>query len=481
MGKRSSLRRRLGVAYTAALICALVAFAAAALFAVDREQRSALDAQLRSIDGALSIVGDVKKGRFSVDAKDRQQFFTILGARAQSAIVTRGGAVAVSTDDATAHALFAELAPVTRPFCTDARRRSESFRIFAQPLIEDGLHVGTALAWRDTDSIAALDRRVALTFLIVIPLVAVLAIYAGDTIARRGLEPLERVVTLTADIEAEDLSRRLGDISPDVELSRLGATIDRMLDRLECAFDRERRFTSDASHELRAPLSVIRAEADLALRRERESSEYRRALETIASEADALEALTRDLLAAARGGEGREEVREPVDLAEVATLVAGRFASVAGSRRIDVAGASGLQALVSANRALLERALVSAVHNALKYASEGGAVSIDVRAENGNAAITVVDDGPGFTSAGLQRALDRFWRDDEARTRDGAGLGLAIAKSIVERYGGTIAVANARPHGAIVRMSFPRLPLVDRDGEPNQDRAPGVEKIRSIN
>jgi signal transduction histidine kinase len=457
LGNRGSLRRRLGIAYATTLIGALLAFAAAALLAVDREQRSALDAQLRAIGGASSIVGDLKNGRFSVDAKDRQQFFTILGARAQSAIVTNGGTVAVSTDDATAHALFAALAPVTRPAYADLRGRGGRLRIFAEPLVEDGLHVGTALAWRDTEAIAALDRRVALAFLIVIPLVAVLAIVAGDTIARRGLEPLERVVSLAADIEAEDLSQRLGDISRDVELSRLAATIDRMLDRLECAFDRERRFTSDASHELRAPLSVIRAEADLALRSEREPSEYRRALETIASEADALEALTRDLLAAARGGEGREEVREPVDLAEVATLVAGRFASVAGSRRIRVADAPGLQALVSANRALLERALVSAVHNALKYASEGGAVAIDVRAENGSAAITVADDGPGFTPAGLQRALDRFWRDDEARTRDGAGLGLAIAKSIVERYGGTIAVANAQPHGAIVRMSFPRL------------------------
>jgi signal transduction histidine kinase len=200
---------------------------------------------------------------------------------------------------------------------------------------------------------------------------------------------------------------------------------------------------------------VIRAEADLALRTERHPHEYRRALETIASESDALEALTRDLLAAARNGSDIEDVRAPIDLSSVATTVAQRMAVLAGTRRVQLSEVADGGVVIEGNRTLIERAVVSVLHNALKYAPEGGRVEIRVVASQGHAALTVGDDGPGFSDVALQRGFDRFWRDDEARSRDGSGLGLSLAKTIVERYGGTIALANAEPHGAIVRMSFP--------------------------
>jgi signal transduction histidine kinase len=228
-----------------------------------------------------------------------------------------------------------------------------------------------------------------------------------------------------------------------------------MLDRLQKAFERERRFTSDASHELRAPLSVIRAEADLALRSDRTPEEYRRALETIASESDALEALTRDLLAAARNGSDVEDVRAPVDLSLVATAAAKRMSVLNGARRVVVKKPDGEGIIVNGNRALVERAVVSVLHNALKYSSEAGSVEISVSAAAPRVELTISDDGPGFSEAALQRAFDRFWRDDAARGREGSGLGLSLAKTIVERYGGTIALANGDPHGAIVRMTFP--------------------------
>jgi signal transduction histidine kinase len=286
-------------------------------------------------------------------------------------------------------------------------------------------------------------------------LIAAIAILAGGGIARRGLAPLDRIATLASEIEARDLSRRIALPRGSDELARLGATFDRMLDRLQSAFDRERRFTSDASHELRAPLSVIRAEADLALRAERTPDEYKRALETIAAEADALEALTRDLLAAARSGSESEDVSGPVDLTLVASAVAQRVGVLSGARSVRVEGTGGAAAVIRGNRALLERAILSVLHNALKYSPESGSVHIHVAAERPRAELTIRDDGPGFSPLALEHAFDRFWRDDEARSREGSGLGLSLAKTIVERYGGTIDLANAEPHGAIVRMSFP--------------------------
>jgi signal transduction histidine kinase len=450
-----SLRGRLSLAYASALILALTAFALVALAVVDGAQRAALDEQLASTASALRIVGDVRNGRLAVDAGDRRQFATILGTKVDGAIVLPGGSVVVGTDAGVARALAGFASAATARSVATLRVGPETFRVLVEPIVAGGRRVGVALTWRSTAVIAALDRRIALAFAVAIPLLAVLAVVAGAEIARRGLRPLERIASLASEIEARDLSRRLALPARNDELSRLGATFDRMLDRLQSAFDRERRFTSDASHELRAPLSVILAEADLALRTERTPSEYRRALETIATESDALEALTRDLLAAARDGSTVEDVRGSVDLSLVASVVAQRMSVLAAARDVCVRSVAGGEALVEGNRALIERAVLNVVHNALKYSPQAGTVEIRVSGQGPRADVTVRDDGPGFSPLALERAFDRFWRDDAPRSQEGSGLGLSLAKTIVERYGGTIVLANADPHGAIVQMTFP--------------------------
>jgi two-component system sensor histidine kinase MprB len=116
---------------------------------------------------------------------------------------------------------------------------------------------------------------------------------------------------------------------------------------------------------------------------------------------------------------------------------------------------AGGAAIVKGNHALIERAVVSVLDNALKYSSDGGTVEIRVSRGSPQAELSIRDDGPGFSDEALDRGFDRFWRDDDARARDGSGLGLSLAKTIVEHYGGTIVLGNAQPRGAIVRMTFP--------------------------
>jgi signal transduction histidine kinase len=449
-----TLRGRLSLSYASALIVALAVFAVIALAVVDGAQRSALDRQLESIARALQIVGDVHGDKLTLDAGDRRQFATIVGAKAESAIVT-GGAVAIASDQRTAAALSRLASDATAPSHASATIAGRDLRVFVYPIVVKGVRVGAALTWSDLSAIGVVDRSVALGFALAIPLIAVLAMLAGSEIARRGLEPLDRIATLASEIEAHDLARRLALPKRNDELGKLGATFDRMLDRLQSAFDRERRFTSDASHELRAPLSVIRAEADLTLRSERSPEEYRRALETIAEEADALEALTRDLLAAARNDRDAAGGQAPVDLSLVANAVAKRMSVLGGGERVVVNRISQENAIVNVNRALIERAVVSVVHNALKYSPEAARVEIRVSGTMPACELTIHDEGPGFSETALARGFDRFWRDDAARGREGSGLGLSLAKTIVEGCGGTIALANAEPHGAIVRMTFP--------------------------
>ncbi len=451
----ATLRGRLTLGYAAALVVALVAFAALALTVVDQAQRRALDAQLEATAGALRVVGDFKHGRFTVDARDRLQFDEILGAKADGAILASGGSPVVSSNERTAAALETFASQATVPVRATMTVGGEHLRVYAQPLLLGGTRAGSLVTWGDVEALESLDRSLALAFALAIPLIAGLAVLAGGEIARRGLAPLDRIATLASEIEARDLSRRLALPQRADELGRLVATFDRMLDRLESAFQRERRFTSDASHEIRAPLSVIRAEADLALRKERTPDEYRRALDTIASEADALEALTADLLAAARGGADGDDVAAAVDLSLVAAAVAQRMGPLAQRRRVRIDNLAENRAVVRGNRALIERAVVSVVHNALKYSPEAGCIVLHVSGRNGGAELSVRDGGPGFSTDALQRGFDRFWRDDDARAGEGSGLGLSLAKTIVERFGGTIALSNASPRGALVRMTFP--------------------------
>lgn len=450
----NTLRGRLTLAYASALVVALLAFAAVALAVIDRAQRTALDAQLSTTARALLAIVGESEGRVTIDDTDRAQFQAIVGTRSNGVVLQPDGDAAVSSSvDVPADVRRAAI-DANGPALQTLQLGDERLRTFVAPVMRGSRRVGSIAVWRNAEFIGALDRSVAVAFALAIPILAILAMLFGAAITRRGLAPLERIATLASEIEGHDLSRRLALPLRNDELGRFAATFDRMLDRLQQAFGRERRFTSDASHELRAPLSVIRAEADLALRKERGPEEYRDALRVIAAEADALERLTRDLLAAARADSAVEERRGDVDLQAVAAAVAERLTALGAERgvRIGVVPASSVPAL-RADRDALERAVLTIAHNAIKYAR--ALVELRVARTADAVELAVEDDGPGFSETALERAFERFWRDDDARHRDGTGLGLAIAKTTVERAGGSIAIANRPGGGGTVVLRFP--------------------------
>ena len=454
-----TLHARLTLGYAAALVVALVAFAMLALFVIHDAQRMALDDQLATTSRAVLALVDSANAPTVLDPTDRNQFAAIVGAKADSAVFRTNRTVEVTTE-------YSIPPPITRraltsqsPSFATEEIGGEVLRVLTAPATWHGKRVGSVAVWHDADAIAVLDRNVALAFAFAIPLLAALAVLAGGTIARRGLAPLDRIAGLASEIEAYDLSARLDMPPRPDELGRLAATFDRMLDRLQHAFDRERRFTSDASHELRAPLSVIRAEADLALRKERSGAEYRAGLQTIASEADALERLTRDLLTVARAD--TLDAGAPlaaINLSDVAKDAVHQLAVLAAERNVRVNVEAGADATVLAERDGVARAVITLLHNAIKYASDAGHVEVRVARDGDSVELRVSDDGRGFSAEGLQRAFDRFWRDDEARNLPGSGLGLAIAKATVERFGGTISIANGDGGGAVVRLRLPAQP-----------------------
>ena len=250
---------------------------------------------------------------------------------------------------------------------------------------------------------------------------------------------------------------------PDThELDRLATTLNRMLERLDAGFERERRFTNDASHEFRAPLSIILAEADLALSVERPAAQYKRALETIAIEAEAMERLTRDLLSTARRRNDDANETAPVDLGEIAEAAGSRLRILAERRGIVMDTDVGAESGIAAHADAIEQAVVTVVHNAIKYATSRCIVSVR-RDSATSVEVRVSDDGPGFSASALEHAFDRFWRESGSdRNNGGHGLGLPIARSIVERFHGSIAIANSSAGGAIVSMRFPALNISGR-------------------
>lgn len=425
-----SIRARFTVTVVAIVALTIALFASLSIVALDRTLRSSLDSRLRTSGQTIAMAVDVHHGELSIDANDLRSISSVNAGTAFAVYAIDGRLVAGSAPPANAHGWQAASVPITR----------------------GGRTFGNVIVWQPRLWIGEFDRDAAIVSLGVGLLLIALGAIVSRRVAQRVLAPVGEIASLAERIEAYDLSGRLEANGRD-ELGRLCASFDRMLDRLQSAFARERRFIADASHELRAPLAVLRAETDLALRRQRDPSEYRAALVSIAREAVRLEELVDELLAAARA-EVDARQRQTLDAAALVRELGDRVRPAAASRGIDVRIETRGSALAHANRATLERALLAIVHNAIEYGRHEGVVCLRTQRDDGTVRIEIADDGPGFTPDALEHATERFWRGDDSHPRGGSGLGLAIARTIVEANLGSLRLANAADGGAVVSIEL---------------------------
>jgi signal transduction histidine kinase len=272
-----------------------------------------------------------------------------------------------------------------------------------------------------------------------------------------SLRPVERMRRRAEAISADKHGQRLPVPAARDEIGRLGHTLNDMLARLEEAFKRERAFVSDASHELRSPLTVLKGEIELALRKGRSADELAAALRSAGEETDRVVQLAEDLLVIARSDQGKLPVRPaPVEVGEVFGDLSKRFAirSRESHRELVVEAPQDLR--VTADPLRLRQALGNMVDNALRYG--GGTVRLTAAESNGGVELHVMDDGPGFPPDFLGSAFERFSRADEARTPGGAVLGLAISEAIAVAHEGTVGAANRPGGGADVWIALPATP-----------------------
>ncbi len=293
----------------------------------------------------------------------------------------------------------------------------------------------------------------------ILPMLVLLASLLGYWLSGRSLAPVNRIIETAGRIGAQNLSSRLEVPKARDELRHLTETLNAMLSRIEASFKRITEFTADASHDLRTPVAVIRATAEITLRRSRTQEEYRRALTTILETSVDTSELLENLLTLARADAGAAgmEMRR-LDLAAHVQKARERAALLGLDRALDVTATTPPEPVwVKADAIAVDRLLLILLDNAVKYSPSGGRCEIALSQSENHAEIIVRDSGAGIPQAELNNIFERFYRVDRARSRNtgGAGLGLAIARWITEMHGGTIAAESTLGAGSAFHIQIP--------------------------
>lgn len=453
MTPRLTFRARLTLAYTAIVAVAVIVLGSVAYFTVRVALDTSLDKRLDTFAKAVRTIVDVRNGQMErFDANDAWQFNSLLGGGVDGAVLYDNGAAKYRTAEPPAAIVRKAVRPGTSRGTLGIDGKRIAFT--AMPIPDTGPRAGIAVVWEDRNVYEGALTTTLVALAGTGAVVVLAAIATGGLLARRMMRPITDLGAMVSEIEASDLTERLAWKGPDDELGALCTTFDRLLDRLESAFARERRFIADASHELRTPVSVMRAEVELALMHERTPEAYRAALVRLQRETQRLEAFAQSLILTTRAGtDSFEAVRVP--LGDLAEQTVDRMRPLAQTHNVELGVSSGTVA-VHGDPDLLERALVTIIENAVRFARR----RVDVTVTNGGdeATLSVRDDGNGFSEAALHDATRRFWRDDAARSGAGTGLGLAIARSIAERHGGSLTLRNAPPPGGgVVEITLPVL------------------------
>ncbi len=317
-------------------------------------------------------------------------------------------------------------------------------------------------------------ESVRMTLLIVIPLALLLAALGGYVLTRRSLNPVMAMSERASRIGSDTLHERLPVGDARDEYGQLAAVINGLLSRLESAFEQQRRFMADASHELRTPISILRGEADIALAvTDRPPHEYREALTVVRAEAQRLSRIVHDLFPLARADAGQQPLQlNTVYLDELVTDCARAARSLASRRGMTLKTSASCEAAVHGDEDLLRRLILNLLDNALKYSREGGEVDITLSRDTAYYRVIVHDSGPRIPPEVATHIFDRFYRgegsragesatsslhhDDEAHAV-GAGLGLAIARWVAEAHGGSLVLSHSSPEGNEFVFTVPDL------------------------
>jgi heavy metal sensor kinase len=340
-------------------------------------------------------------------------------------------------------------------------------RIITTPVLMGSRTPYLVQAGTSLEGVEAALQRAGWILLVLTPCVFVIALLGGWLVVGRALRRVDDLRRTALEIQSTNLQRRIEHAGADDEIGRLARAFDQMIARLDRSFQQVRQFSADASHELKTPLTAIRGEAEVALMGERQPEQYRHSIRSILESAERMSDVVESLLLLARADSGQNLIRmEPVELGDVLLRAYESLEEVATRGRITLLIEEVEDLTVSGDPLWLNQVLVNLISNGIKYTPEGGQVAVSLRAVEGEAEVSVRDDGIGIPAEHLPHIFDRFYRVDHGRARaaGGSGLGLSITRWAVEAHGGRIDVVSTPGAGTCFRV---RLPLASGDpGEP---------------
>ena len=461
-----TLRARLTLWYTALLSGMLAVLGAASVMLLDRSLHEHIDASLESV--ARSIAETTQTPRRigpSLDEVLESFFFPGFPRRSFRLLDPFG-----RPDPRVAPRGRLEF-PVSAEAARNAEQGRETYetivlpdvspspvRLLTVPVYERGRLRNFIQVAMSLESAETARSRFLFILLGLAPLALGGAGMGGWFLARRALAPVDAMVDAARRIGAEDLSRRLEPHDTQDELGRLATVLNDMLARLERSFTAVRHFSADAAHELRTPLTILKGEIEVALRAPQTEDDYRQVLTSCLEEVERLSALVNDLLFLARSDSGNlTPSYAPVNLAEILEEVGPALVALAEQNGVQWTSSAPPEIRVHGNKPMLFRLIFNLGENAVKYTPAGGRVEIVLSQQSDTARLDVTDTGPGIAPEDQKQIFDRFFRTDPARSRGGAGLGLALVRSIVLLHRGQISVESELSRGSCFRVVLPLL------------------------
>jgi two-component system heavy metal sensor histidine kinase CusS len=322
---------------------------------------------------------------------------------------------------------------------------------------DSAAHAYTLQVAQDRSSDERVERNFGVLFVIVLSGSILASAVIAIVVTKRGLRPLGEMTQSLGRIGPTHLKER---VIPDAwprELQPLAIAFDDMLERLDDSFTRLSQFSADLAHELRTPIANMMGEAQVALTRDRTADEYRETIESTIAECERLSRIVDNLLFVARADAAREPIaRKRLDARNAVEKIAAFYQTIADDRHVTIS-CNG-EGQIYADPDLFERTVGNLIDNALRFTPENGSIQITLSEHDADFEVAVNDTGCGIAPEHLPRVFDRFYRAESSRGSDGAGLGLALVKSIMDLHGGSAKIESEIGRGTTVMLSFPFHP-----------------------
>ena len=481
-----NIRLRLTLWYTTILCLILILFSAAVYIGLSRSLFTVIDNQLQR--EAAQVIGQIRIEKAEEDDDDEedegrlvaqepfvaqiQGFEVGLGYTPEEGFFWRVLDTAGRPVFDPGYFIQAELDPTNLTpdqirFDYTSLADDTPVRLYTAPFVIEQRGGGFIQIAESYQYIRDVQQQLIVLLAFSLPIILIVASAGGWFLASRALTPIDRITRSAQQMSANDLHQRLNLKLPNDEVGRLAETFDQMLARLENAFERQKRFIADASHEMRTPLTILKGDVEVALNRPRRVEEYQETLQMVNQTADRLSGLVEELFLLARADNNQYPLQvNQIDLSlllmeEVAHL---QPRAIRNNIALDLDVPDTLP--LTADPEKVARLFINLIDNAIKHSTPGAAVTIAARSENGFAQVDISDTGPGIPAEHLPHLFERFYRVDRARSRQGstvnggsgAGLGLSIAQWLAQLHGGAIEVTSRLDQGTTFAVRLPLEP-----------------------